>query len=210
MRRKAILLAEWLAVLGLVFSLTPFSFAQAPGKDRIVQAIDNSSRVTLQGNVRPMFRPENDMGPRRGLLQAREHLPHVQVHGEPAGRVDGASGRTAKPLFAELSPLADAGAVRRPFGLSQNDLNKVVAWLEAQGFTVTWKARSRTWVSFSGTASAGANCFSNGDSPFLLPRRDVLCQRDGAFRTQRPGGRGAGHSRLGQLPSQTAPVWSAR
>ena len=32
-------------------------------------------------------------------------------------------------------------------------MNQVVAWLEGQGFTVTWKARSRTWVSFSGTAS---------------------------------------------------------
>jgi hypothetical protein len=63
MRRKAILLVKWLAVSGLVFSLTPFSFTQSAEKDRIVQAIDDSSRVTLQGNVRPMFRPENDMGP---------------------------------------------------------------------------------------------------------------------------------------------------
>jgi len=63
MRRKAILLVKWLAVLGLVFSLTPISFAQSPGRERILEAIDNASSVELHGNVRPMFRAENDMGP---------------------------------------------------------------------------------------------------------------------------------------------------
>jgi hypothetical protein len=69
MRRKAILWVKWLAVLGLVFSLTSLSFTQSPGKDRIVREIDESSRVTLQGNVRPVFRAENDMGPVEGSFK---------------------------------------------------------------------------------------------------------------------------------------------
>jgi subtilase family serine protease len=39
------------------------------------------------------------------------------------------------------------------FGLSPIDVDRVVAWLQAQGFTVTQRARSRNWVSFTGTAA---------------------------------------------------------
>ena len=39
------------------------------------------------------------------------------------------------------------------FGLSQNDLDKISAWLRSQGFTVEYVARARNWLAFSGTAA---------------------------------------------------------
>jgi subtilase family serine protease len=38
------------------------------------------------------------------------------------------------------------------FGLSQNDLDKISAWLQSEGFSVEYVARGRNWLSFSGTA----------------------------------------------------------
>ncbi len=38
------------------------------------------------------------------------------------------------------------------FGLSQNDLDKISAWLQSEGFTVEYTARGRNWLAFSGTA----------------------------------------------------------
>jgi len=151
-RRKAVLLVEWLVVLGLVSSLTPFSFTQSPEMDRIVRAIDDSSRVTLRGNVRPMFRPENDQGPVEGSFK----LENISLMFKPTESQQAALTELldelqnpSSPNFHQwLTPEQYAGR----FGLSQSEINKVVAWLEAQGFSVTRAARSRTWVSFSGTA----------------------------------------------------------
>jgi subtilase family serine protease len=38
------------------------------------------------------------------------------------------------------------------FGLSRVDVDKIVAWLQAQGLMIEQVSRSRTWVAFSGTA----------------------------------------------------------
>ena len=45
------------------------------------------------------------------------------------------------------------------FGLSQNDVNKIVAWLQSQGFTVHNVARSRNDFVFSGTVAQIENAF---------------------------------------------------
>jgi subtilase family serine protease len=38
------------------------------------------------------------------------------------------------------------------FGLSQNDLDRISAWLQSEGFIVEYTARGRNWLAFSGTA----------------------------------------------------------
>ena len=47
-------------------------------------------------------------------------------------------------------------------------MEKVITWLEAQGFTVTQTARSRTWVSFSGTAAQVQTAFQTEIHNFSL------------------------------------------
>src|SRR5262249_43384487 len=41
----------------------------------------------------------------------------------------------------------------RRFGLSTNDVTKVADWIAAQGFQVDYIPKSRTYISFSGTAA---------------------------------------------------------
>jgi subtilase family serine protease len=45
------------------------------------------------------------------------------------------------------------------FGLSQNDLAKIVSWLRSGGFTIGPAARGRNWIGFSGTAGQIAHMF---------------------------------------------------
>ena len=45
------------------------------------------------------------------------------------------------------------------FGLSPNDVNVIVSWLQTQGFTVDDVARTRRWVSFSGSAQQVESAF---------------------------------------------------
>jgi len=45
------------------------------------------------------------------------------------------------------------------FGLSPGDIGKVKAWLESQRFAVTYVARGRNWLTFSGTAAQVSKVF---------------------------------------------------
>jgi hypothetical protein len=168
MRRKAILWVKWLAVLGLVFSLTSLSFTQSPGKDRIVREIDESSRVTLQGNVRPVFRAENDMGPVEGSFKLENislMFKSTQSQQADLTALLAAQQDSSSPNYHQwLTPEQYADR----FGLSQNDVKQIVTWLEAQGFQVTQTAHSRTWVSFSGTAAQVEAAFQTEIHNFSL------------------------------------------
>ena len=118
-----------------------------------MRAIDESSRATLQGNVRPMFRPENDMGPVEGSFKL-ENISlmfkfTVSQQDDLTALLDELQNPSSRNFHKWLTPEQFADR----FGLSPSDVGKVVAWLQTQGFTVTQTARSRMWVSFSGTAA---------------------------------------------------------
>ncbi len=55
--------------------------------------------------------------------------------------------------------MAHAGAVRQPVRANSNDIGRITAWLESEGLTVNYVARSRTWIAFSGTAGQVAAAF---------------------------------------------------
>jgi len=182
MQPKVILRPNWTGILGLVIALTPQSFAQGPAEDRIVRAIDDASRVALEGNVRPMFRPENDLGRVDGSLKL-ENISLMFAFTESrqaalTALLDDLENPSSPSFHQWLTPEQFADR----FGLGRNDMNRVVEWLEGHGFTVTWKARSRTWLAFSGTANQieaafqteihnfsvhGATYYANATEPFV-------------------------------------------
>ncbi len=153
MQRKTILTSSSLALLGLALMFSQVTFAQSPQRDRVVAPIAGSPIVWLEGNVRPMFQPENDTGPVDGSLK----LEYMSL----AFKLTAVQQADLTALLAEqqdasspnyrhwLTPEQYAGR----FGLSVNDVSQVVAWLQAQGFQVIQTARGRNWVSFSGTAA---------------------------------------------------------
>ena len=167
----------WAAGLVLFAGLSPSPAANQAGAegrnvpDRIVPPIDNASRVALQGNVRPMFRPGNDLGPVQGSLElANMSLMFRLTESQQAGlsALLEELQNPASPNFHQwLTPEQFADR----FGLSRNDINRVVAWLEAQGFTVTDTARSRTWVSSSGSAAQVQAAFQTEIHNFSLNGR---------------------------------------
>jgi uncharacterized protein (TIGR03437 family) len=57
------------------------------------------------------------------------------------------------------------------FGLSANDLAKVVAWLESQGMKVDDVARGRHWITFSGTAAQASRTFGTAFHRYLAEGR---------------------------------------
>jgi len=158
-RRKAHLVLKGLAVLGLVFTLCRISAAQSRQPDRIAGPIAGSPAVWLEGSRRPMFRPENDQGPVADSLPLENitmmFKPTESQQADLTALLAEQQDRSSPNYHQWLTPEQYADR----FGLNQNDVNKVVAWLQAQGFQVTQTARSRLWVSFSGTAAQVQSAF---------------------------------------------------
>jgi len=159
MRRKTILVLNGLAVLGLIFGLSRVSFTQSANPDRIAGKIAGSSPVWLEGNRRAIFQPENDQGPTPDSLRLENitliFKPTAEQQANLSALLEQQQDRTSPLYHHWLTPEQFADR----FGLSPGDIAKVAAWLQSQGFTVTQTARSRLWVSFSGTAAQVQSAF---------------------------------------------------
>lgn len=137
--------------------MSSLSFAAQP--DRIQGSVFGARRVALPGNVHRLALPKFDQGPVDPampmgtiLLQtaptAAQQTALTQLL---AQQQDAKSSNYHKWLTPEL--WADR------FGLSGNDMAQIMAWLQAQGFTMIHAARGRNWVSFTGTAAQVQSAF---------------------------------------------------
>lgn len=153
MRSKPTLVIASLVVLGVISGWGGISPAYSPTPDRIVGPIAGSPAVWLDDNRGTIFRPENDLGPVADSLKLENILLTFKLtdsqQADLVALLEAQQNRTSSQFHQWLSPEDYA----EKFGLSQNDIDKVVAWLEAEGFKVTQTARSRRWISFTGTAA---------------------------------------------------------
>ena len=143
------------SLLGLFIAATPLQAQQ----DRITGRIENSRMLALEGSVRHEAQPQFDQGPvdpsfKMGyisLLLKSSTEQQLMLNGLLAEQQDPFSPNYHKWITPE--EYADR------FGLSQNDIDKIAAWVQLQGFAIDYVARSRTFVAFSGTAEQVRNTF---------------------------------------------------
>ncbi len=162
----------FLTLLLCVF-ISTFSFGQT-NRNRISQAPSDAASFRLRGNVAPRIAAATDVGtaaasmPLSGMTIAfsRTQAQQDSLDALLAQQQDPSSPNYHKWLTPEQ--FADR------FALSQSDMDKVEAWLKAQGFGIVDRARSRTSITFSGTAAQVAAAFhtqihryqANGDEHF--------------------------------------------
>ena len=151
MQHKIIRLA-----LNAVIACLPLTTLYAQ-QDRITTRIDNSRTVALPGHIHPEVRGRYD----QGAVEATFQLPSITIHIKPSpgqqqslGRLLSDQQNPGSPQYHNwLTPEQYADQ----FGASSNDLGNIAAWLQSQGFAVQLTARSRTWITFSGTAQQVRN-----------------------------------------------------
>jgi subtilase family serine protease len=138
-----------LVVIGLVIP----PLAQSKQGSRIAQRIDNSETVILKGNLNPRARSQYDQGRvepdlRLGYItlmlkqspQQQTQLKHLLAEQQD---------RSSPNYHNWLTPEQFA----ERFGVDRDDIHRIVSWLEEEGFAISHVARSRNWVSFTGTAT---------------------------------------------------------
>src|SRR5208282_1315181 len=157
------------------------SFAVSP--DRITGAIGARPTIALVRSQHPKAQPQYDRGPVDPSLK----LGYMSMLIAPSPSQQKALDQLleqqqdpASPLFHKwLTPQDYADR----FGLSPNDLSKLIAWLTSQGFEIIGTGGGRNLINFSGTAAQVQQAFGtaihhydvNGDkhiansSPVMVP-----------------------------------------
>jgi len=139
----------------LIFSAP--SFAAAP--DRITSPVVSSQLIRLSAGVPMRAQPQYD----RGAVDPSLKLNYMTLLTVPSASQRKALDQLLAQQQNPRSPLYHKWLTPEQyadrFGLSPNDIQKLTAWLQSQGFSVRNVARGRNWIVFSGTAAQAENTF---------------------------------------------------
>ena len=147
---------RYLAIWAILGAASPALLAQP---NRITARIDSSRTVVLSGRVPRLATAQNDAG----AVESSFPLPAITLMLKPSAAQQADLSQlliaqqdsTSASYHQWLTPEQYADR----FGVSTGDVAKISAWLESQGFTVGYVARSRNFIAFSGTAQQVANAF---------------------------------------------------
>jgi subtilase family serine protease len=154
MSERRALVYVWL--LAAVFC----SAAYAVQPDRVTGDLTSGPKVMIKDNVHGLARPEFD----QGRADESRLLPSMSIDFHPS-----AAQQKALDLF--LSQLADPNSKNYHkyltpaqfadrYGMSPNDIQKVVTWLQSEGFTNITVSPNRNRISFDGTIAQVESVFS--------------------------------------------------
>jgi subtilase family serine protease len=150
----------------LPFLASTLCFAAQP--DRIVGEIDSSQKVALRGNVHGLAQDRFDLGRTdtskmlHGVTLAFRLSPFQQA--DLDNLLAQQQDRTSQNYHKWLTPAQYA----KRFGMTENDIARLTAWLESQGLTVTSVANSRNQISFEGTVAQIESVFGTEMHDYLV------------------------------------------
>jgi subtilase family serine protease len=152
----------------LTLSVALSAFSQTRAVNRITQAIDDRNTIALRGSVHPLLQKATDQGRMDGATK----LEGVSLIFKRTAEQDAAAEKFLDDLQNPNSPsfhkwLTPEQYADR-FGVSAGDLNKVISWLQSQGFTVNRAARGRTQLWFSGTVGQIETVFRTEMHHFMV------------------------------------------
>lgn len=126
------------------------------------------ARAILRGHVHPKARPEFDQGrvsPVRPLSFVTLTLAQSAVQQADLDQLLRDQQTPGSPSYHHwLTPEEFA----QRFGASQADVDRVTAWLQSQGLTVSAVGRGRNWIAFSGQAAQIEGAFQTELHTFVV------------------------------------------
>jgi subtilase family serine protease len=144
------------------------SITQTSLNERITGAIDERSRSVVPGHLHPLARPQFDQGrlsPVRTLHRITMMFKRTDAQQRNLAALLEEQQNPASPNYHRwLSPEEFADR----FGLSSADLDKIATWLQNQGFIIDDTARSRSWITFSGTVQQVHSAFNTEMHEYLV------------------------------------------
>jgi polyisoprenoid-binding protein YceI len=140
----------------------------SPQPPRIIQAIDESSLVTLRGNTHPLAQPKFDQGPAPSSMPANRLLlvltrstqqeAELQTYLQSVQDVN-------SPSYRKFITPDEFG---QRFGVGEADIQAIQTWLTGHGLTVTKVSKGRTAIEFSGTVGQVESAFHTTVHSYLI------------------------------------------
>src|SRR5579864_2340569 len=141
------------ATLFFTLGIALSSFSQVKVSNRITQGIDDRDTAQLRGTVHPLLQHATDQGRMDGGIQLESVSLTFKRTASQEAAVEKLLAEQQDPKSANYHKWLTPEQYADRFGLSTADLNKVVSWLQSEGFTVNRVARGRTQVWFTGSVS---------------------------------------------------------
>ncbi len=158
-RRAAVLAAGLVLCTALSFSQTPLNPLSVRPIDRLLQKIDDTQRVTLLRSRHPLARPEYA----RGEVSQDQSMSRMVLVLRPDPAQDAALEELLRAQQDPASPYyhqwLTPQAFGQRFGVSQNDLSRIVTWLQSHSLRVDEIPASRRGLVFSGSAAQVQSAF---------------------------------------------------
>jgi hypothetical protein len=163
---SSLLTPALLAIIFAIFTLSNLSFGAA--QDRIASPIVSHQMVQLPAGVPLKAQRQFD----QGAVDPALKLDYMTLLTVPSAIQQKALDRLLMQQQDRRSPLyhkwLTPSQYANRFGLSTNDVQKIAAWLQSQGFTVIHVAPSRNLIAFSGTAELAAKAFQTEIHTFSM------------------------------------------
>jgi len=136
---------------------TSLCFAAQP--DRITGAINSRQTVALAKSLHPKAKPEYD----QGAVDSSLKLSYITMLMAPSPTQQKALDQLLAEQQDRRSPNYHKWLTPQQFadqfGLTQNDLDKVTAWLKSEGFQIINVGGGHNSIAFSGTAGQAESAF---------------------------------------------------
>jgi subtilase family serine protease len=142
-----------------IVSVGQAGYAQTVAQNRIVQPIVAGPISPVAGTVHPLARPQYDQGPVATSMQLQGMTINFNRSAAQQASLNTLLTAQQTPSSSSYHQWLTAAQFGEQFGMSQQDLDQVTAWLQSQGFTVNNVAESHTSIRFSGTAGMAEQAF---------------------------------------------------
>ena len=135
---------------------------------RVSQPVSNTALVTLKNNTSPMAQAKFD----QGVASASTETGRLQLLLRPSAAQSEALreylGGLQDPHSANYHKWLTPQSYGASFGISEQDLETVEAWLQSEGFAVNSVPASRNFITFSGTFGQVAQAFHTSIHSYMI------------------------------------------
>jgi subtilase family serine protease len=156
-------LPRLLFTTAIFLGLTGFGVSNASAAvvhNRIAASANTGGFLAIPGSIHPKARLASDLGPMRGDARLQGMSIHFNMSTAQQAALDQLLADQQNPSSSRYHQWLSPEQYGEQFGLSSDDLSKVTAWLQSQGFTVTSVANGRSYITFNGTVAQAQAAFA--------------------------------------------------
>lgn len=170
MLRKNLTIFNALLLVGFLGVLTPRFIGAGEQTSRIKKEISENETFALKGNVHPAV--AQALAQDQGEVASSQPMPSLSMHfaltSAQQADLDQLLSAQQNRRSAQYHKFLTPEDYATRFGLNTADIQKVTEWLQNKGFSNLHVARSRTWVSFDGTAGVVQSAFRTSIHNYTL------------------------------------------